>query len=720
MVFQVGGEVEQQKTVKPFQQGGEVASQQQDQPTSEQLIEQLGGELPLPEGQPLPRAARTPSQLGIGGVRFETIQKRNTFNELLNRGFTRQQLEQTFQAQKVLGGLRVGRTAGGIFGAIGTTALAGRFIPGPIDDAGILIALLASAGAGTGGIAGEAAQTAIEEKRLISSREALHAFAIEGGTELGGRGVLHAGKFALSPFIKKTIPEAAALVDDFAKVGGTFSPTELDRRFSLNIWESFSRGSFGAKQIYQEFEEQQGRAVLAFSDNILEAISEGVARQTPKEIGETFAEGITRPGGRIFSMLDELFDPLYKQIDNIALEEAQFGLRQIKTGGKVIRGKAGKFQAARQIQSTRLKPRLSTEPLKRFAKKELAKDARIKHLSPLGRSKLKETLDLPEFFTFSETRAKRAAFLKDARKLGRDLDQSESIIAELATVTDSMILNPKASKGLGQKTIRLLDNTNALYAKAKEGLTTTFSEKVAKRLIKNPSSIVKELFPNNSPKSIKILRKSLVEPISGKPSAEGKVLWNQLRQAWLADAIDEATKTGVVKPRVFDEILRKAKGSLKEMYPDDIQQVRRIQQLMNLAGKGPPAGTSLFSRSAQIAGLAMMYKGSKDGDFIGFTAGGVLAVGPLAFAKLATNPKGVKFLTAGLKLKPGAKGTVPNAIRMVRLLREINRKENEPTRKKLKKQQRKSQLQRQLQLSRGIGLSPSVQGAAQQLTGTTP
>lgn len=570
-----------------------------------------------------------------------TAEAQQANQKLLDTGFSQNQINLTIDVKNRLDPIKIGRPVGGLAGSIAVAAA----IPGPIDDIALASALLISAGAGLGGVAGEAAQTGLEEKRLISKREALSAFATESLTEFGGRGLVRAGKFVFSPIIKKLVPEAAALVDDFAKVGGTFSPSELDDRFTIRIAESFSRGSFGAKKIFQDFEEKQGRAVGIFAENIVDSIGQGVARQTPEEIGQAFADGITRPGGRIMNLFDDLVNPLYKQVDELSVGVS-----------------------------------VPTKGLKVFAQKKIAIDDRLSELflSPTGRSKLNKILALPDNISFSDMRILRSSFLKDVQKMARDVDQSQGIIKQLAGITDDAIFTPKATKGLSKEGLNLLRNTNALYKAGKEGINKTFSEKLVKRLLRNPSSVVRELFPNNSPKSIRLLRKSLVEPIGGKPSKEGKILWNQLRQAWLADAVDEATKLGVANPRVFDNIIRKSGASLKEMFPDDIGGVRKIQSLMQQAGKGPPSGTSLFSRGAQATGVVMMYNSGKDGDFIGFTVGGVLAVGPLAFAKLATNPKGVKFLTAGLNLKPGATGLVPNAVRMIRVIREINRKEQQP------------------------------------------
>lgn len=668
----------------PTEQLLQFQQQQQDQRVS-QLFEQLDGRLPskgpiFPTAGPIVGAGPTGPMFVSG--QMPEVKRRAAFTELQNLGFTPRQIELTIQSQKILGGPRTGRTVGGIGGAIGATAIAGRFIPGPIDDAAIMAALIAAGGAGFGGIAGEATQTGIEEKRLIGKREALKAFAIEAGTELGARGLVGGVKTVAFPFIKKTAPEAVSLVDDFAKVGGQFSPTELDRRFSLRIGEAFSRGSFGAKEIFQEFEERQGKATLAFADSIIESIGEGIARQTPEEIGELFAAGITRPNGRVLNILDDLVNPLYKQVDNLAREGGELAFRQVRGIPRMPqpRGRAGQFIVSKELQRLRLAPKVSTVSLKAFARKQLVIDTRLnkQFLSPVGRSKLQKVLGLNDKISFSDMRLLRSSYLKDVRKLARDVDQSQNIIKQLAGITDDAIFDPKAAQGLNPEALNLLRNTNALYKAGQKGIKETFSESLAKRLLKNPSRIVKEIFPNNNPKAIRLLRKSLIEPISGRPSAEGKILWNQLRQAWLADAVSEATKEGVAKPRVYNNIIRKMGKGFQEMFPEKeiANRVKRIQSIFEIAGKTPPTGASLFSRGAQVGGLALMYKSGKEGDIVGFTIGSTLAIGPLAFAKLATNPKGVKLLTKGFELKPGASGLVPNAVRIVRLLREINKKEN--------------------------------------------
>jgi len=677
----------------PRQPDDAEKQQQTDRRTTE-LLGQLGGK--VPSSIPSPRATQfMPGAMGartIPGIPPQEQQRRRAFQELQSLGHSPEQIKLSMETQKVLGSPRVGRTAGGIGGAIAGTALAGRFIPGPIDDAAILVALIASGSAGLGGVSGEAIQTGIEEKRIINRREALKAFAIEAGTELGGRGIaVGAKKTILSPFIKKTVPEAAALIDDFRKVGGNFSPSELDRRFSLRIMEAFSRGGFGAQDIFKEFEEKQGKAVLAYADSIIDAIGQGVARETPEAIGAEFRKGITRPNGRVFQILDDLFDPLYGQLDDLTKSSIIKQTAEISVPSTILdeTGKPFERMATKVIGERIQGVGVSTSSLKALRTRVIAQNQRLVDvakrtgkelplLSPAGKSMLDDINILPKTIGHSDYRAFRSKILKETRKLHRDADVSEGMIKEVSSITREELLNPATVGGASVEAKRLHANISRLYAKAQEGLETTFSERLAKSLLKNPSKVVKELFPANNPTAVRLLRESLVEPISGRPSKEGKRMWNQLRQQWLADAVGEATKEGVANPKMFNNQLRKLGTGFKEMFPekDVAYSVRKIQTLFESAGRTPPTGASLFSRGAQVYGVTKMYKGYQQGDYIGFTVGGALAVGPLAFAKLATSRKGVEYLTAGFRAKPGSSSLVPNAVRMIKLLRDINKKEN--------------------------------------------
>lgn len=645
------------------------------------------------------------------------------YDELIRRGKTPQQIEFVSDVNKRLKPVPIGRTIGGIAGALALPA-AINLIPGfaalPEEAITIPMALAklgkAAApiiGAGLGGGTGEAIQVATEEKRKITTGEFLKAFGTELAFEAAGRGAVRSLKFTFSPFIKRTIPEAAALAEDFAKFGGVLPPTALDKRFSLSVAEEISRGAFGARQVFEDLAQKNVTSAKVYASHFLDLMADGTVRLGPEQLGKEFAEGITRPRGRVFQMLDDLFTPLYKEFDEVA-KSGQFGIRQVRTGEKPIRSVTGRFIPAKELQRVRRPPSFSTKSLKTFAEKELKRDKRLNKLilSPQGRSKFQKIVGLPDNVNAGDIRDLRSSFLKDVRKMARDANKDQALIKQIANITDDILFDPKAQRGLSNEASRLLRNTNNLYRASREGLQTTFAEDLGKRLVKNPSSVVKELFPRKNPTAIKNLRISLVEPIRGRPSAEGKRLWTQLRTAWFDDAVEEATKGEAVRPHIFDDIVRRqGKEAIAEMIPDATgkRQLRNIKDLLTAVSKKPAAGASLFIRGGQVGGLYLMYDGARSGDFLQVGTGGALVMGPYFFAKMAAHPLGSKLVRIGIRLKPGAGPLVPIAARLINLANKIDRDEFKRAAIRKREERIAPRFHREIQRGRGI--------EAEQLTG---
>ncbi|KKK74682.1 hypothetical protein LCGC14_2881340, partial [marine sediment metagenome] len=130
----------EQQELQTLKQRRTISSTNQQRVT--QLFEQLGGRLPV-QG-PLPTA--TQFGFGAAGARaipnIKEIERRKAFSELQQLGFTPEQIRLSTQAQRLLDRPRTGRLAGGIAGALATTAIAGRLIPGPFDDAAIMAAVI--------------------------------------------------------------------------------------------------------------------------------------------------------------------------------------------------------------------------------------------------------------------------------------------------------------------------------------------------------------------------------------------------------------------------------------------------------------------------------------------------------------------------------------------------------------------------------------------------
>jgi hypothetical protein len=608
-----------------------------------QLSQQALFRVAIEEGRRM-RKARILGDPGPTAVRART-ERNEAIQELRGMGVDPRQFEVAEGVTRKLESLPLGQIAGGIAGGI---AGAATFGPDPSDIvtvpgvAGAVAKMFgASAGAGIGGGAGEAVQIGIEEGRAITRDEFLKSFVEEAAFEGGGRLAGKALKTIANPIIKQSIPEAAALVDEFAKFGGTFDPVELDKRFSLQAAKTLSQGGLGVPGVIEEFTKRRTGPALAMADSIVDSIAGGIARETPEQIGEILASDISR-GGRVLNQLDDLFNPLYTKIDSL-------------TGEATV----------------------STSKLKSLAKSELAKDSRIKHLSAAGRSKAKDILDIEDVLTFSDMRGLGSSLAKETRRFGREADVSEAFIKRLSEATQDAIKSPESARGLSDEASRLLQNTNRLYAASRNGLETTLSEKLASRLAKNPSSVVREVFPKKNPKSIRLMKKSLVEPISGRRSLEGERLWNQLRQAWLADVIETASPEGVIRPTAIKSALNKlGSESAREMFSaQELKRINRVADIFEIVGKrqtGPNAIS--LARVGQAAGGISLVSGIGQGDFIKIGAGGALLLGPRAMAKFALSDAGSKLLVKGINIPRGSDRIIPIASRLVKLSRDIDKR----------------------------------------------
>ena len=662
------------------------------------LAAQAGGQ--LPEGAAIP----IPNLSVMGEKRKqEELDRRDAFVGLVKEGYSPKQINLTLQTNKVLEAqkrIRAGKMIGGTVAGLA----AGQLVPGPADEAVLLRATIAALGAGAGGATGEAIQTGLEEKRIIGRREALKAFASEAAFEGLGRGATIGVKYLASPFIKKTIPEAAALVDEYAKFGGTFSPTELDNRFSLRVGEGLARGAFGTDRTFRVAEEAQRNTALAFAHSIIDNMVEysddvikntiaktatGASKESLEQIGKEFGEGITRPGGRVFRQMDELFDPLYKQLDDL-------------TKGTGV----------------------STSSLKAFRKKVIADNQRLVAqakrtgkelplLSSAGAETLKDIDNLPIVVSHSDYRAFRTRILEEGRKLNRDVDVSKSMVKKVASITRDELFNPGSVASASPEAKTLHKNITRLYAATQDALETTFSPQLAKRLAKNPSDVVRAVIPNNNPKAIRQLRLALTNPAGGTfvPDVQGTILWENLRRTWLSNAIEDASKEGIIKPVVYDNTIRKlGPAAFNELFPEPgvAKRAKEIQVLLKAVGKKPPASFSLYTKGIQGVGLIKMYQGQKQGDYVGFTVGGVLAFGPYTIAKMATTPGGVKFLTSGFNIKQGSSAIVPFAARAIKLSHEIDQGQRTEQIKLLKQREVELKARKEAEARTRQGLGPRV------------
>jgi hypothetical protein len=570
----------------------------------------------------------------------------------------------------------IGQNIGGIAGSIALT----KAIPGPVDDAVLLGRLLytplkAAIGAGIGGAMGKAAQVDITENRRPNWRELLGAGLEEAAYEAGGRYAVLGGKSLLQPIVKKPVSEAMQLIQRYGEEAIRLPPDALDKRLSVRLSAAISKGSFGATDVWEGLEESGQKGIKSIAYTLRDEMLKGAENLPPEKVAQIFAKGITEPDGIVLKQLDDLFEPLYKQVDE---------LTQARTINitKPILSNTGEITGQKIVGRQVLGARVSTKPLKDLVKGELAINERIMkigaqkgpYLTPEGLRMSDEILGLGDEISFGDMRKLRSKWLERSRDLARDSGVSSAYAKRIAGAANEIILDPKYAKGLTPEARRLVENTNRLYKETMTVMGEDFPERLAKSMLDKPASAISRLVPNRDPEYLKTLRATLTEPISGKKSLEGERLWNQIRSAWFEDVIDKSTKEGgFSKVAYYNAMNKMGDDALNVMYnPAERQAMNDVYEYSKLLHRTSAMGTPLFTKGIQIGGAVTMYQGAKEGNTVMFLAGGFLAIGPVAYAKLAVNPKTAKLLIAGIRLKPGSSELIPATIRIINALRKID------------------------------------------------
>lgn len=645
----------------------------------------------------------------------------NILKQMQNAGINNEDFKLALLANKMVKQPRYGRMIGGAIGGTAAPAIAAGFgITNPLG-----LAATAMFGAGALGIAGDATQTGIEERRLITPSEALRDFAVESATEGVGRGIWALGGKAISPFVKKPNPEIADIVKEYGEVSKLFSPADLDKRWNIKLAENLSKSSWGTDAMWKSYNTTRANAAKAYAYGLIDKATDTIVKSNKFELGGELADMLSpekyvagklvKPKGKILSMLDDATEPLYQQFNEM-------------TGGKVL---------------------MDISSLKKEIKSILAKDISIssKNAAKEGsglmpsdaKAMFERILDKKNVIPFKiddpiqpDFMKLRSQVLKEARELSRDKNLSDTYVSKLSDLFNNALENPKnyfyqgqgfSRKPVEKEAMNLLTNTNALYAQIRAAKETYFSESFMKALEKNPSQVLNKIFDPKDPDKIEAYRlaftdsKGLFENkyylgkvLKDLPEGtiqqipNGKKFWNYMRNAWLADMVDKSIKKGeggylYVSGKGFSDAIEKAGGMnvIKKAWSEAEQNkahiaVDKIQKVMNVISKeNKDGGASLFVHGAQAksgavaVGLGVGGYGKYKNNLPLEIAGGAIALSPLAFVKLAQTELGSSLIRAGFKARKGSPVIATTAARLINLYNAEEEKEKriEEIRKRL-------------------------------------
>lgn len=571
---------------------------------------------------------------------------------------------------------QAGSMIGGTAGGLGLPLAVGAALePSPFGELAI-----ATAGAFLGGTAGEATQAAFDPWKELGLGSALSAGGVEAASELGGRAIMSGLGRMARPFIKAPTKEGVEVGAEFMAKGGQLLPSQADERGLNQLAESIGRSGFTSGKVFDTFKAKQNKQAVLFAKELVDEMMP-TGRVSITEVGQEFFDNISRTvgkgsgvaKGRKIAQLSDYVGPMYEKVDELSPS-----VRAIPTLGGALAG---------EPQSGIIGVGPKTSELKDFARKWLSKDREAKGalLEGPGRSNLESIMKMDDRLRFNTMRDLRSKWLKEGRRLSKDMDTSDRIVSGLSDLADQAIFKEELNPKLTPDARRILKEANSVYADAKQVIDRNFSRELADRLDKNPELLMKYVVPEPGKRSegaikrIQELKTALTKNVAtGSPDLEGKLLYDKLGQTWIGAVIDEATESGAINPRKLNILMnRMGEKTIKEFVGDKGFSVLKKSEALGELMKSHSASSALIVRSTQFGGAYSMYRGAKEGDLVTFTVGGALVLGPGALARMVTSPKGFKLLTSGVKARKRANEIGPIAVRMTRLLMDSDAKERQ-------------------------------------------
>jgi len=635
----------------------------------------------------------TQKHLDIGKMGQERIladmqEKKDAYDELIKRGHDPEDIKFAIDVQNRVDPI-IPRGTGKLVGEIAGGLIAGQLIPGPIDDAAILMRILSSTGRGAvtagGAVAGETAESVARGEGLPSGEQLAETGIRAGAEQVGGEGVMAGGRFLLkhSPLVKKVAPTSAKALDAFREAGGIPTPSSQDRRLFVQAGESLSRGSIGGANKFAELDASNQEVLRSMATAVVDDILKGVDKLPDADVGRMISDMTQQPFGTRWTMVDDLISPMYEEIDGLA----KFGIEDIvKTTQEIIPGEVNTItgepltKAVRTIVGQKQTGAVvKTSSMRKFANDLLAKNkltiregaegAQGAILTPAGVSELQRIANLPDEVGFGVMSDVRSSLLKKGRQLAFEKSADAGIVRKLGGLSREALFDPALARKVPPEARKLLEDTTALYKQASTKFEQSFSKTMTKRIARNPAKAAKSMINTNDAESLRNAK----EIISGRPivragkivfipDTEGKEAWRQVAGGHLANLIEENKSIS----KAVDKLNKLDPGVRSLLYDDAY--MKRLNQVKTLddAVSSKPPSASILAKSLQFGGGLGIGQIPGAGNIAVGIGGMISMASPIVYAEVASSPKLHRLLVAGMKAPPRTK---QKAIAVAKLIR---------------------------------------------------
>lgn len=483
------------------------------------------------------------------------------------------------------------------------------------------------------GMETDAPRTSSEAATRIGADAALGAAG-----SVGGQVLAKVARTAIAPLKSSLVANYRKMKDIFASVGGRLTPGQATKETGIgniiDFVEEATQGAVFGGGTVKAFKEKQQQQVVKLAANTVKGITKQLENLGDDEIGQFYVGAI------------ESGEAAHKAAASAMYTELDDMLKATKVSTLDLK----KFA---QQQLPELTPGLKKEAIKQ------AKSLEKLTSSPEAVDALRSIGQLNDKLSFTQMHSIRSGLLSKIRDLSATEGKEQAVrqLGEIVGVIDNAM--DTGARNLSGEAADLWRNTNKFYREGKE----VFGNELIAKMFNNPrldkAKVGEQLFSRGKVESVRAAKEALQYAAKHDKSIKPDLVWNQLKSGHLRALIKPTTDNEIVGTQILKQLKDpKQLRTMREIYsPRELVQLKQLGEVAQLTQKQLNSGGGLavkFMQFTQMGGLALgaaspFLPEDSVGKKLSLGTAGVFLLGPVATAKILTHPRGIQWLTEGLK-----------------------------------------------------------------------